>query len=1769
MAHREEAISRRIREIITDLSGLPAEELGARSTFLELGFDSLFLTQLSTALQNEFEVSITFRQLFSELPSVSAVTKHLDEVLPEDAIQTLETPFQESRAENQAQDDRATQDQGPEPSSIEASEEGGPVPLPDLEPASSSAPSAGAPAEAGDLQRMIERQLQLMSEQLAVLRGSRTRPEEHAGESRAPSHEVTAADETTVPAEAPSGEVSTTLPEGFVLDSRRGDRGSLTEAQRQHLNAFIQRYTERTATSKRMTQQYRQWHADPRTAAGFNPLWKEMVYPLVVKRSSGARLWDVDDNEYIDVLNGFGPNFLGHSPPFITEALKDQLERGVEVGPQTLLAGETAQLFCELTGNERVTFVNTGSEAVQAAIRLSRTVTGRDRIVVFRKDYHGNFDEVLVRGLNAGEEPRTMPLAPGIPRRAVEDVVVLEYGSDQALEWIRDHASSLAAVLVEPVQSRQPELQPREFLHELRSITAGSGTVLIFDEVITGLRMGPGGAQELFGVEADVATYGKVLGGGMPIGAVAGKARFMDTFDGGMWQYGDDSFPEAGVTFFAGTFVRHPMAIAGANATLKYLKAAGPGLQEGVSRKAARLVDGIEGFAEAQGLALEMPRCASLMYLRLHEKSELAPLLFYHLRDRGIYVQEGFPCYMTVSHTDEDVDAIIQAFTSSVEELQEAEVLPLPREDAAGTVSSSDPEGEPAGTEMGRAGHWPMTEAQQEVWATSRLEPLASLAFNEANTIRLQGEVELEALRWAFRTVVERHEALRTRFDPTGETQEILPCVIPEFRVEDLRNLVGPDRARRLAELVDQEMQEPFDLEAGPLIRSLLVQLSPTESRFVVTGHHLVMDGWSANVVLGDLARLYEARVEGANRDPLEPPFQMSRYVEWLQEDERAKAYEGAERYWLRKLDPPVPPLKLPLDHPRRDGFGFESRTERSLMNGQLRDLLKQVGARTGNSLFGVFLAAYGAFLHRLTGQRDLLVGVAAAGQNLVGRSDLVGHCVHMLPVRIGWEGDPSFADFARTVGSSLLDGSEHQLCTYGSIARKLPRQSGGMNTIRAQLNFERADHPGVGDSRLSFGGLEVEVDEVPKRFVISDVFLNVKETPDGAILDWRYNSELLDSETVGSWARAFGALLEGIAEDFSEPLDALPLVTEQAKEQLLVDFNRSRIQVEPNHETVLSLVRRQVKETPDRVAVRYRGASLTYRQLWARAGEIGARLRGMGIDAEDVVGVLLERSEELPVALLGVLRSGAAYLALDPEYPDDRLRTLLEDAEGRALLTHGALVRGRELGATRQVLVDDRGQEPDEKDFHAGEPAEEEVRASDLMYVLYTSGSTGRPKGVEVEHGSVANFLQSVAQEPGIEPGEVLVALASASFDMAVPELFLPLVVGATCEVAPDLCQWDAEVLAELLDATDADVLQATPSTLQMLLDAGWSGGGELRVWSGGEALSESLVHAFLPKVAELWNLYGPTETTCAATVQRVLGPSSPVPIGRPIANVRAYVLDRHSQLVPPGVPGELYLAGAGVARGYHGLLTETAERFLSDPYSGDASRMYRTGDRVRWRPDGTLLFEGRMDDQIQLRGYRIEPGEVEAALEALPEVRQARIAVQGEGHDRRLVAYVVFSGGAELMAGELRRALGRTLPGHMVPGLFVPLDQIPVNARGKVDYEQLPEPLAAASAPSREAEPPDGPLEEAIARVWSDLLEVERVSRHDNFFELGGHSLLAFQAALRMEEETGHRIEPRTLFFRSLAQLAEEVSRRDGESPGDSSREWSLAPGSQSSMV
>ncbi|MFN2384830.1 MAG: amino acid adenylation domain-containing protein [Thermoanaerobaculia bacterium] len=1092
--NRRERVLDQLKSVLHELSGIPPDELDPAATFLECGFDSLFLTQAAAAFQNKCGLPITFRQLFEATPSLETLAAYVDENLPAEAAAQTPPPPTESLSAAPAF--------------------GGP---PEVPPRAASSPAGDLSGAAG-LQKLMAQQLQVMAGLLEMMSGG------VAGGQAIPAvAAVGPPSPSPAPPAAPAPEArpGPSKPAGSFGPWRpiqKEAASAFTPRQQKHLDSLVARFNARTPESKRLAQANRAGLADPRTVSGFRLSMKEMVYPIVVDRAAGSKLWDVDGNEWIDITMGFGVYLFGHSPEFITAALARQLGKSIAIGPQTALAGRVAEMIREFTGLERVAFCNTGSEAVLAALRVCRTVTGRSRIALFAGDYHGIFDEVLVKGIIVNGVRRSVPVAPGIPSRMVEDVMVLDYGDPESLSAVQAHAKQLAAVLVEPVQGRRPDFLPGDFLRALRDVTKKAGIPMIMDEMITGFRSHPRGAQGYFGVEADLATYGKVIGGGMPIGVVAGKAAYMDALDGGAWRYGDASVPEAGVTWFAGTFVRHPLTLAAAEAALTHLKEKGPRLQEELNEKTTRMAGELNAFFAREGAPFRISHFSSLFVVVVEGDPELASLLWHHLRMKGIHTHEGRPNFLTTAHSEEDIAAIVRAFQESVAAMRGGGFLPEGPQSVASDESRVPP-----------------TPSQEELLRASRSGDEASCALNLSYSFDLKGPLDVDALRGAVRALVSRHDALRMTFGPKRDSLTFAPALEIELPVTDFSGADAAARERSVAKVLNEEVTTPFDLARGPLMRARLLRLEGARYLLLLTVHHTACDAFSGGTIVRDLSCLYNLARRGSG-DGLPAAMQFSDYARSKKEGEKDSKFAAAHAYWLRQCAGPLPVLELPLDRPRPARRTYSSARIITRLPRPLVAELKASSARQHCSLFSILLSGFSLLLHRLSGQDDVIVGIPASGQSIVGRQDLVGHCVNFHPFRSRLKGIETVAAYLKSAQATVLDAYEHRDFTYGSLAKDLDLTWDGERPPLFSVQF----HMDPGPLRSEFDGLETVVSFNARRFYLYELGLNVVEADGELILRCEFNTDLFDPKSVDRFLDELRGIYQSLAAGDSGALPSL-----------------------------------------------------------------------------------------------------------------------------------------------------------------------------------------------------------------------------------------------------------------------------------------------------------------------------------------------------------------------------------------------------------------------------------------------------------------------------------------------------------------------------------------------------------------------------------------------------------------------------------------------------
>lgn len=1045
----------------------------------------------------------------------------------------------------------------------------------------------------------------------------------------------------------------------------------------------------------------------------------------------------------------------------------------------------------------------------------------------------------------------------------------------------------------------------------------------------------------------------------------------------------------------------------------------------------------------------------------------------------------------------------------------------------------------PSIVRMRRGGLLPSSFSQRRMWVIQQFDP-ASVAYNIPVTILVRGDFDPDLLQTVVDDLVQRHEGLRTAF--ALQDGEPMQAIQPELRVDvhrrDLRHMPPEQRDDEARRLLLEELSRPFDLSAAPLHRVDLLRLD--QAKFVLSWifHHAIADTWAIGVLLRDLFQAYARRRAG--RDPAWTPMEVeyADYASWQRSEAVQAARQAQMDYWLDRLRG-VRPMQLPADRapgPQRSSRGRQIRAD---IPPRILSLLDGFCGRLGLTPYVAFLAVFKVLLWRLSGMDDIAVGSPIANRHHEATEHLFGTLVNTLVMRTQLDPALDFRDWVLRVRDTALEAFAHQDTPYEELVERLDmdRAIHAEGPVRVMFNLRNAP---LGElASVDFDYAEFSVDRVAAQF---DLAMHI-DTEFARRIYVDFSTDLFDEATVRQLLDSYFWMTDSLLAQPDTRLDMLSTISPR-----MLESQREHCSPAPRPFPALQRVHEYLGErighpgaagviaSPD-------GQRIAHADLLRQAHRIARLLRSLGIHKGARVGLCAHRGIDMLAGMLGVLEAGAAYVPLDPEYPSERLDFMARDADLAAVLLHSDLRDRLDLGNLRGLELDASAPwKPFPEEALHPDP-ERDANEQDAAYMIYTSGSTGRPKGVSVPHGAVVNFLRSMATTPGLRGGDTLLAVTTLSFDIAVLELLLPLATGADLVIADTATARNPFELRKLLDSSGANVLQATPSTWRLLLDAGWNGHGAMRGLIGGEALAPDLAGRLLEACPELWNMYGPTETTVWSACWKVQAQAA-IRIGRPIANTTVWVLDACGKPCPTGVPGEIHIGGAGVSLGYWKRPELNAERFIEDPFTSEpGARLYRTGDLGKWGHDGNLQHLGRLDHQVKVRGFRIELGEIEAALLEQPGIRQALLTTQQhDAADVRLIAYLVADG-EDVQAAELRTRLQRRLPEYMVPQHLVVLPHFPLLPNGKVDRARLPPPSQverAPDAPAHASNAPRTPFESAIAEVWAELLGASGIRRDDNFFDLGGHSLLAMRAVVEIERRQGLRLEPRRLIFETLAQLA-----------------------------
>ena len=1049
----------------------------------------------------------------------------------------------------------------------------------------------------------------------------------------------------------------------------------------------------------------------------------------------------------------------------------------------------------------------------------------------------------------------------------------------------------------------------------------------------------------------------------------------------------------------------------------------------------------------------------------------------------------------------------------------------------------------------------PLSFAQERFWFLDQFEH-AHPVYNGCKVVRLIGQLRVEILLECLNLIVRRHEVLRTTYPaPDGRPiQRIAAASLIEISLTDLEHASESDLPFAIERLARNEWLQPINLSEELPLRARLVRVDHVRNLLILTLHQIAFDSRSVAIFFRELWIAYEAKLHGKEPGLPALPVQYGDFASWQRRRVSSETFQPQRDYWIQRLSGTLPFLNVPTDKPRPPVQGFDGSRLSILLPERLQLSLKELSRENGVTLFMTLLAAFKTLLYRYTAEEDLLVGCPVLNRGLPEIENLLGSFVNTLVLRTNYAGTPSFREALGRVRETCIGGFTNQDFPFEKLVEELqPQRDLARNPLfQVMFAFQNTSVPA-----LDLGELRSEALEIDGGMTKFDLTLSLIAKEHGIGGHIEYSTDLFNRDTIERMARNFQSLLEGIAADPDQSVATLPITTESERRQILFQWNDTAADY-PKGKCIHELFEEQVERTPDATALEYQDKRVTYQELNRKANQLAHYLISLGIGPEKLVGICVERSIEMVVGLLGILKAGGAYVPLDPAYPRERLRFMLEDADISLLVTQENLLDLTQDSTVSTQLCDvclDRDW-PAIAQTRSDNPTG--IESHNLAYVIYTSGSTGRPKGVQIEHRSVVNCLASIGRAIDLSEHDAWLAVTTISFDIAAIELYLPLIRGARIILSSKAESNDSGQLLSRMKVSRVTVMQATPSFWKMLLENDFDDKHRLKILCGGETLSLDLAEQLLDCGSSVWNLYGPTESTIWSTIHRVEYGEKSLPVGRPIANTRVYILDSDRRHVPIGIPGELYIGGDGVARGYLKRAELTSEKFIRSPFSDNANaRLYRTGDRAKYLADGNIEFLGRVDNQIKIRGHRIEPGEIEAALTQHPAVNQTVVVAfdkpaftsdsdnqkyKGE-NPKSLVAYIVPVAVSPSVT-ELHNFLKEKLPDYMIPSWFVFLDGLPLTPNGKVDLGALPPPDGERPPLEQGFVQPRTEIEELVAQIWREVLKLDKVGIHDNFFELGGHSLLATRVMARLRISFDIYVALRKLFeLPTVAALAEHI--------------------------
>ncbi len=1622
-----------ILEIISDKTGLEKQQLDINTGFFQMGMDSLTLVKLRQEIDKRYALTVSMTDLVKNYNTVSKLSEFVRSEMPKEEelqINNSYIPSQIQNAETQINPN----------------------------------------ANHSYIESVIQQQMQIMQQQLNLLQSS-----------------VHVASDTTThqKTKKPSKPIN--------FRSLKLDGDDLNNQQEQFVSDLIDKYNRKTKSSMEYAQKHRKHLCDWINTLSFRYSLKQMSYPFVSARSAGGYVWDLDGNKYIDIANGYGVHFFGHKPKFVEEAILKQIEQGFELGPQSSLVGETAEILARLSNNERVTFCNTGSEAIMVAIRVARAKTGRDEIVLFGGSYHGTFDGVLAVPDDDGD---SRPVSIGVPEGMVEKVKVLDYGTDEALEYIKTNGANIAAVICEPVQSRKPHLQPKAFVKELRKITENSGTTLIFDEVVNGFRISAGGAQEFYDIKADMVTYGKVIGGGMPLGVLAGKAEYLDYIDGGNWDFADNSKPANDIIFFGGTFCKHPLTLAACNAVLKKIEAEGEELYSRLNNLTATFADIANKLFKELRVPLTCTHFAS--QFRIDGQNEYSLLLkpieldifFYLMIYKGVYFWERKVNFFSTETSEEDVNYILIAMREALTEMIDNGFFP---DDSRALVSQKTKEA---------------STSQKKMFLLSQYEG-GEIAYHITLPFIIKGKLDRQKLEQAINKIVERHDILRTKF--YLKDSKIQSEVVDNYDFK--LNLI--DLESDVQEGINKFIQS-FDLSELPLFRFGLANISDEKHLLVFDIHHIIFDGLSIAVFVDELCKFY---------DGIEVEYQATQFDKFLELEKRyfnSKDFSSDKEYWLENLKDLPAASDLPYDFIRPPKTSFEGAQLHFSINSDMATELKDYSKETGITLNAVLLSAYALMLSKLSGAEDFVIGCPASIRSFDDQLDTaIGLMANTIPHRVRLNQTFKFSEFAQNQAIQTTENYEHSIYPIEKIIEDLELENYGNRhpLFDTLFIYESADN-----RLFNIEGLTFERFKYEKQTTMSDlVFEAISE--EGIInCSLEYDKNLFQKATIERFAAYYNRILSQIISNKNigiKDLNIIPLEEYSTLRTGLMDYAH-----DAELKSVLDIFSNNVAKQPDTKAVITSDKQYTYRELDILSDTIAYHINNNVETNGSKVALLLDRNQYLIASILACYKLGIPYIPLDKSTPQERNDYILQDSNADLLITDF-----EQKISIPQLHLSGIDLSEEHKTEYNSCP-------NSLAYITYTSGSTGKPKGVIIRQENIVAFTHNFDKIFDFQRDDKILAITTVSFDISNLEIICSLLYGMTVVIASESEINNLNLLKELCLKNNVENIQLTPSRCNLLYQE--LGSDFLQhfktILVGGEAMPKSLYNVLKEfDNTKVINVYGPTETTIWSSSKLIN--NSELNIGRALVGEKLFILDNNDKIVPLGCKGEICIAGSGVGSGYYNRDELTSDRFINVDFSNDI--IYKTGDIGKVNNNLEIEIYGRNDNQIKIRGYRVELEEIENIANAIHGVKSAVCKIE---QDSMLLMFYI----GNIDEKNLQKKLRSKLPAYMLPVHFTKVEQFPQTPNGKINRKALKSeynPVKTTAVP-KQLQNKDSRFVEILKKVLGVDAEI---SLESDYFEIGGDSIKAIKLISALYQE-GIEIDFKTLFTaNSLLEIIQQSEFTD----------------------